>query len=167
MDHLFVETKFATEDSGLISGVAWKYGVPDRVGDMIEPGAFKSLQLPLPMLFSHDTSDPVGTWTAADEKDGGLYLKGQMLVADVARAREVLALVKSGAVKGLSIGFITKSATTRPGGGRTIKSAQLLEVSLVVIPMHPGARVTSAKSATAALQLAAALNRAKMALTRS
>ena len=105
------------------------------------------------MLFGHDLNDPIGTWDVASEKSDGLHLTGKMLVDDVPRARQVHALVKSGAVRGVSIGFITKSARSRPGGGRTIKSLELLEASLVTIPMHPGAKVTSAKSAVQALAL--------------
>lgn len=167
MDRLYFETKLLAEDAGAISGIAWKFAQPDRVGDMIELGAFKGASLPLPMLFGHDVNDPVGTWDTATEKADGLYLTGQLLVDDVARAREVHALVKSGAVKGISIGFITKKAISRTGGGRTIKSLELLEASLVTLPMHPGARVTSAKSAVEAIALVAALNRANLALTRS
>ena len=74
-------------------------------------------------------------------------------------AREVRALVRSGAVRGLSIGFVTRKAAARPGGGRTITSLELMEVSLVTLPMHPGARVTSAKSAVEALRVADAINR--------
>jgi len=165
LDRLFVETKVLADDAGTISGVAWKFGTPDRVGDWIEPGAFKGAKLPIPLLFGHDINDPVGTWDAAIEKSDGLHLTGKLLVDDVARAREVSALVKSGAVRGISIGFITKKASNRSGGGRTIKSLELLEASLVTIPMHPGARVTSAKSAVQALSLAAAIQRATSALS--
>lgn len=160
MERLFIETKVLADDAGAISGLAWKFGAPDRIGDWIEPGAFKGAKLPIPMLFGHDMNDPVGTWDAAEEKADGLHIAGKLLVDDVARAREVRALVKSGAVRGLSIGFITKKAQARPGGGRTIKSLELLEASLVTIPMHAGAKVTSAKSAVQALQLVAAINRA-------
>ena len=72
--------------------------------------------------------------------------------------------MQAGAVKGLSIGFETKKAVTRKGGGRTIKALDLAEISLVTIPMHPGARVTGAKSAAAAIALADAINRAAAAL---
>lgn len=160
MDRLFIETKIIGDDAGAISGLAWKFGTPDRIGDWIEPGAFKGAKLPLPMLFGHDMNDPVGTWDSAEEKADGLHVTGKLLVDDVARAREVRALVKSGAVRGLSIGFITNQASARPGGGRTIKSLELLEASLVTIPMHSGAKVTSAKSAVSALSVAAAINRA-------
>lgn len=160
MDRLFFETKLLADDAGAISGIAWKFGTPDRVGDMIEPGAFAKAALPLPMLFGHDGNDPVGTWDAAVEKGGALHLSGKLLVDEVARAREVRALVRSGAVRGISIGFVTGKAEPRPGGGRLIKSLELLEASLVTLPMHPGARVTSAKSAVQALAIAEAIHRA-------
>jgi HK97 family phage prohead protease len=112
------------------------------------------------MLFGHDPNDPVGTWDTAEEKADGLHLSGKLLVDDVARAREVRALVKSGAVRGISIGFQTRNASARPGGGRMIKALELFEASLVTIPMHPGARVTSAKSLTEALSLAEIIQRA-------
>ena len=167
MDRLFLETKIATDDDGSISGMAWRFGAPDRIGDWIEPGAFKGAKLPLPMLFGHDQNDPVGTWDAADEKSDGLHLKGKLLINDVARAREVSALVKSGAVRGVSIGFITRKAVSRTGGGRTIKSLDLLEASLVTIPMHPGARVTSAKAGIEAVRLAESINRAAAQIGRN
>lgn len=161
MDRLFLETKLLADSAtGAVSGIAWKFGSPDRIGDVILPGAFKKAVMPIPMLFGHDLSDPVGTWDVATEKADGLHLSGKMLVNDVVRAREVFALVQSGAAKGMSIGFITKKARSLPGGGREISDLELLEASIVTVPMHPGARVTSAKSAVQALALVAALNRA-------
>jgi len=165
MDRLFFETKILGADDGTITALVWPFGSGDRVNDWIEPGAFKGTKLPLPMLFGHDMNDPVGAWLEAEEKADGYYMKGHLLVNDLPRARQILALVQSGAVKGVSAGFIIKQATARKGGGRTIKSLELLEVSLVTIPMHPGARVTSAKSAIEAIRIAEAINRAARALS--
>ncbi|MFK8250653.1 HK97 family phage prohead protease [Ancylobacter terrae] len=164
MDHVYFETKVATDAAGAISGLAWKFGAPDRVGDWIEPGAFRGAKLPTPMLFAHDMRDPVGIWDRIEERADGLHVSGRLLVDDVARAREVRAFVQSGAVRGLSIGFIAKNAAARTGGGRTIRSLELLEVSLVTLPMHPGARVTGAKSVAAALTLADAIRRTSAAI---
>lgn len=160
MDKIFLETKFVAGNAGEIEGLAWSFGSPDRVGDVIEKGAFANVSLPLTMLFGHDQNDPIGVWTEAVEAPDGLRLKGKLLVEHVERAREVRALVQSGAVRGISIGFITRKAMARKGGGRTISQLQLLEASLVTLPMHPGARVTSAKSAVQALAIADAINRA-------
>jgi len=160
MHHAFLETKFDARDDGAISAVAWKFSQPDRIGDVIGKEAFAGMTMPLPMLFGHDGTDPVGVWEKAAPDGDDLRMSGKLLVNDVARAREVYALVKAGAVRGISIGFAIKGVEPRKGGGRTIKALDLLEASLVTIPMHPGAQIQSAKSAVRALKLAAALNRA-------
>lgn len=159
MDRLFFPTELKADDNGAISGIAWKYDAADRIGDMIAPGAFAKAALPIPMLAFHDMTDPVGVWESAEDKGGAWHVKGRLFVDEVARAREVRALVRGGAIKGLSIGFVTGKAAPRPGGGRMIKSLELFEVSLVTVGMHPGAKVTSAKSALAALSLASAIQR--------
>jgi len=160
MDRLYFETKVLAEDNGAITGIGWKFSQADRIGDMIDADAFKGAVMPLPLLFGHDPSDPIGIWETAEAKGDSLQLSGKLLIDAVPRAREVFALVKAGAVRGISIGFATKRAVSRIGGGRTIKALELLEASLVTIPMHPGARVTSAKDAVSALRVAAAIQRA-------
>jgi HK97 family phage prohead protease len=162
---LEVKARLAVDEAGAIKALAWPFGTPDRVGDVIEPGAFRKTATPMPMLFGHDPNDPVGVWETAVEQKDGLHLSGRLLVDDVQRAREVRALVKSGAVRGISIGFLTKKAKALSGGGRSISDLELLEASLVAIPMHPGARVTSAKSAVQALAIAEAINRVTATLT--
>jgi HK97 family phage prohead protease len=167
MERLETKASLAIDDAGVISGIAWPFGSPDRVGDVVEKGAFASARAPVPMLFAHDPADPVGAWTGLVEDSEGFKVTGRLFVDDVARAREVRAFVQGGAVGGLSIGFVTRKASPRRGGGRTISALDLVEVSLVTIPMHPGARLTAAKSAAAAIALAEALNRAAVALRRS
>ncbi len=167
LERLFIETKVAAGDSGEIEGIAWPFNAPDRVGDVIEKGAFAGTPLPLPMLFGHDGNDPVGAWSEAKEAADGLHLKGKLLIGEVKRADEVAALVKAGAVRGISIGFVTRKAVGRKGGGRTISKLELLEASLVAIPMHPGAKVTSAKSAVEAIRIAEAISRVASAIRSS
>ncbi|QDM14582.1 HK97 family phage prohead protease [Tardiphaga sp. vice352] len=164
-DLIELKATLSVEDSGVITAMAWPFAKPDRVGDMIEKGAFANAVMPIPMLFGHDVNDPVGAWDTATERSDGLHLKGNLLVNALPRARELLALIKSGAVRGISIGFVTKKAKARSGGGRTISVLELLEASLVTIPMHPGARITSAKSAIQAITIAEAIHRATAALT--
>ena len=161
----FIETKatLTTEDDGVISGIAWPFGTPDRVGDVIEKSAFTAAMAPLPMLFGHDHNEPVGVWDAISVTTKGLEVSGRLLTKDVVRAREVHALVKAKSIGGLSIGFMTQKATPRKGGGRNITALDLMEISLVAVPCHPGARV-SAKTSVQAIRLAEAINRAAMAL---
>lgn len=144
MNHLEFKAALTVSDAGEITGLAWPFGSADRVGDMIEKGAF-AFAGKVPMLFGHDQAQAVGVWDTITETAEGLQVKGRLLVDDVARAREVRALVREGAATGLSIGFVTKSAKGRAGGGRTIAALDLHEISIVPIPCHPGAKITSIK----------------------
>ncbi len=162
-DHLEIKASIEADDDGSVTGIAWPFGSADRVGDVIEPGAFITAKAPLPMLFGHDPNDPIGVWDDVSVDIEGLQVKGRLLIGDVLRAREVNALVKAKAVGGLSIGFITRKATARRGGGRNITALELAEISLVTIPSHPRARI-AAKQGVEALRLAESLNRAALAL---
>lgn len=143
---LEVKAAFTVSDEGEITGLAWPYGTPDRVGDVITKGAFTGTVAPIPMLFQHDQAQVIGVWDDITETPEGLAVKGRLLVQDVERAREVRGMIMAKAVTGLSIGFQTKAATPR-ARGRTITALDLVEVSIVAVPSHPGARITSAKSA--------------------
>lgn len=145
-ERLEFKAAFTADDAGEITGKAWDFSSPDRVGDVIEPAALADMVgKTLPLLFAHDQGQVLGPVTIKDFADNALNITGKMLVDDVARAREVRAMVKSGAVTGLSIGFITRKAMPRKGGGRTIQSLDLAEISLVAVPAHAGARITTVK----------------------
>lgn len=144
MKRLEFKAALSVSDAGEITGIAWPFGSPDRVGDVIEKGAF-AFNERLPMLFAHDQAQAIGVWDSLTETSAGLEVKGRLLVEQVERAREVRALVREGAVTGLSIGFETKAATGRPKGGRTITSLVLHEISIVSIPAHPGAQIQTIK----------------------
>lgn len=164
MQRLEFETKaLVVEEDGAIAGIAWPFGTPDRVGDMIMPGAFKSVAMPLPALYAHDPRDVVGVWESAVETSEGLEVKGRLLVDDVERAREVRSMVRAGAIRGLSVGFGIRKAAPRSGGGRTITDLDLREISLVSVPAHPRAQIRRVKSAAEAIALADAINRAAAA----
>ncbi|WP_279627808.1 HK97 family phage prohead protease [Thioclava nitratireducens] len=143
-DRLEVKASLSVSDEGEITGLAWPFGSADRVGDVIEKGAFIGPGS-LPMLFAHDQGQVVGVWDEIAETDAGLSVKGRLLIEDVERAREVRAMVRAGAVSGLSIGFVTKDAK-RQGKGRRITALELHEISIVAVPAHPGAQITSFKS---------------------
>lgn len=146
MDSIEIKADFAVTEEGALSGIAWPFGSPDRVGDVIDKGAFAKVVAPLPMLASHDQADVVGVWEEITETDDGLQVKGRLLTNDVARAREVRALIQAKALRGLSIGFKTLKAAPRQGGGRNIAELELLEISVVAVPAHPGARITESKA---------------------
>ncbi|KIN60637.1 Phage major capsid protein, HK97 family [Sulfitobacter noctilucae] len=143
-NYIEVKAALSVTDAGEITGIAWPFGSADRVGDVIEKGAITA-PATLPMLFAHDQGQVVGVWDHIAETDQGLTVKGRLLVDGVERAREVRAMIQSKAVTGLSIGFVTKQAK-RHAKGRTITAAHLHEISVVAVPCHPGAQITSIKS---------------------
>jgi HK97 family phage prohead protease len=158
MDKLEIKATLSVTDAGEIVGNAWPFGSADSIGDIITKGAFGAIPADLPMLFSHDPADLVGTWHEVAETDEGLTVKGQVHM-DMPRARSVLRLVKSQLIGGLSIGFRAKAATGTKGKGRVISALDLAEVSLVRNPSHPRARIISAKSFDAAEAVAAIIRR--------
>ena len=135
---------------GRFSGYASLFGEVDLGRDAIEPGAFSaSLETRgaggVRMLFQHDPAEVIGRWTVIREDERGLYVEGK-LATDVERAREVHALMKAGALDGLSIGFrAVKARSDRKTGVRRILEADLWEISVVTFPMLPTARVSNVK----------------------
>ena len=163
MHRLELKATLAISDDGELTGIAWPFGSgADSVGDIITKGAFGTIMPDLPILYQHNPSDLVGTWIEANETDKGLEVKGQLHL-DNLRARSVRAMLKSGLVSGLSIGFRTKAAT-KLGRNRVISALDLAEISLVREPSHPRARVTNTKSENAAFAVAEIINRATAAL---
>lgn len=151
-----------------IEGYACLFGVMDLGRDMVLPGAFaQSLARQGPggvrLLYQHDPAEPIGVWSEMFEDARGLYVRGA-LSPHVTRARECAALVRDGALDGLSIGFKTVEARTDPKARvRRIARVELWEVSVVTFPMQPGARIARAapdagvRLADAAARLSAAL----------
>ncbi|MCT8001259.1 HK97 family phage prohead protease [Sphingomonas sanguinis] len=103
----------------------------DRAGDVMRRGAFAGAE-PVPLLWQH-RGEPMGRIVALAEDDIGLSVDG--VVDDPA----LVALVRSGAVAGLSVGY--RPRVVHQGAARAILSAELLEISLVTVPMQPLARV--------------------------
>ncbi|MDC7787581.1 HK97 family phage prohead protease [Rhodoplanes sp. TEM] len=140
------------EPDGTVEGYASLFGEIDQARDMVMPGAFaqtlrtRGLRR-IPMLFQHDPSEPIGIWLELVEDFRGLKARGR-LIPDVARAREVLALVREGAVDGLSIGFRTVKGRIDPATRiRKLEAIDLWEISIVTFPLLAGARVRAVKSA--------------------
>jgi HK97 family phage prohead protease len=136
---------------GAFTGYASLFGLADQAGDVVMPGAFRdSLTERGPagirMLWQHDPATPLGVWDEVVEDGRGLKVAGRLDLA-VGKARELLALMRSGAVDGLSIGFRTERARKDPASGlRRLYRIDLWEISLVTFPMLPQARISSVKS---------------------
>ncbi|MCP5088320.1 MAG: HK97 family phage prohead protease [Rhodobacteraceae bacterium] len=138
------------DENGTFSGYASLFGKADLGNDKVARGAFRrSINERKPggirMLFQHNPDKPIGVWEDICEDQHGLKVQGR-IIKDVANGAEVLNLMRSGALDGLSIGFKTKrSRTDKKTGIREILEADLWEISIVTFPMLPDARVTQVK----------------------
>lgn len=143
----------ATNDDGTFSGYASVFGVKDSYDEIVAPGAFADSisewaergSMP-PILWQHRSGEPIGVHTTLKEDSVGLYIEGQLPVKDVVRAREAHALMKIKAVRGISIGFVTREDSfDRVTGIRTLKKIDLWENSIVTFAANPAAQVTAVK----------------------
>lgn len=138
------------DSDGTIEGYASLFGEIDQARDMVMPGAFARTLAArgvrrIPMLFQHDPAEPVGVWLELREDFRGLFARGK-LIPDVARAGELLALLRAGTADGLSIGFKTVKGRTDPKTRvRKLYDVELWEISLVTFPLLSSARVHAVK----------------------
>lgn len=141
-----------------IEGYASLFNLEDLSGDVVLPGAFAaglsaglsgglsggdSGGRSVPMLYQHEPTEPVGRWQVVRPDRKGLWVEGEILDASE-QSRTVQALVRRGALNGLSIGFRTRSSRPRPARGRFLEAIELWEVSIVTFPMLPQARLSLA-----------------------
>ncbi|MFA6266564.1 MAG: HK97 family phage prohead protease [Pseudolabrys sp.] len=142
-------------EDGTVEGYASLFGAIDQARDRVMRGAFaltlrqKSVRR-VPMLFQHDPAEPVGVWLELREDERGLYARGR-LIPEVARGRELLSLIRNGAIDGLSIGFRTVTGRIDPRTRvRSLLAVDLWEISIVTFPLLTGARVHAVKGAARA-----------------
>ena len=158
------EIKLEDSDNGVFSGYGSMFnGKPDSYGDIILEGAFaETIQKSgrngngIAMLWQHNSHEPIGVWTEIVENSKGLKVTGE-LILEVQKAKEAYALMKKGAVRGLSIGFdyfrdnkgmpIEGSFEDDDKKGiRYIKKVNLYEISPVTFPANTRATITNVKS---------------------
>lgn len=141
-------------DDGSFEGYGSVFGGdPDSYGEIVAPGAFleslselKAKNRIVPVLWQHRAAEPIGVYDQLAEDSHGLKVKGRLLKDDVAQAREAHALLKAGAVTGLSIGYWVRQASyDEKTGIRTLHKLDLVEVSLVTFPAKDDARVEAVK----------------------
>lgn len=118
------------------AGYAAVFDRIDRGGDVVRPGAFaRSLQRggTVPLLWQHQAGRPIGRVEYLKEDRRGLRVIGRVVDARAG------ALLRTGAVSGLSFGYRVREAHGEKP--RELGELELVEVSLVTFPMQPRARV--------------------------
>lgn len=131
------------------SGYASVFGQVDSYGDTIDPNAYdltlKDRVRPVRMRWNH-YGPVIGKWLRMTTDKTGLFVEGE-LTPGHSKAIDTYASLKHGAVDGLSIGYIARSAVENPNGTRLLKEIELVEISIVEEPADINATVSSIKSA--------------------
>jgi HK97 family phage prohead protease len=151
------EVKFCELDlktvglDGVFEGYAALFNRADLGRDVVLPGAFRATLAErgppgVRMLFQHDPNQPIGVWLKLHEDARGLHVRGRIM-SEVAKGREVLSLMRAGAIDGLSIGFrAIKGVRDARTGIRRLEKIDLWEISVVTFPMQPEARIGAVKA---------------------
>ena len=137
------------DDRRVFKGVATTL-TPDRTEDVVEPsgGVFK---LPMPLLYHHQKDKPIGNITSARVTSKGIEVEGFVQKFDEPptlkeRVDVAWAEMKSGLVRGLSIGFKPlKREFIKETGGTRFLSWEWLELSAVTVPANSEATITHIK----------------------
>jgi HK97 family phage prohead protease len=126
------------------AGYAAVFDRADRGGDVVRLGAFaravKRGAGAVPLLWQHEAGRPIGRIEYLREDKRGLRVIGRLVDKSAA------ALLKDGAVGGLSFGYRVREAKGEQP--RELTDLELVEVSLVTFPMQPKARVHAVESDT-------------------
>lgn len=147
----------SVDEQGDFSGYASIFGVVDSQNDRMKRGAFretlKENMHNVRLLWQHDFEEPIGVFTTLREDARGLYVEGRLLL-DVQRAKEAYALLKAGAICGLSIGYVpVEYHLDADTGVRVLEEVALYEVSLVTFPANSEATVHAVKQEDMTAQL--------------
>ena len=152
-----LQVRSVDEDARVIRGIATTPS-PDRMGDVVEPLGV-SFKNPMPLLWQHNHSQPVGTVKFDKPTKDGITFEASVAIIDEPgvlkdRVDEAWQSVKAGLVRAVSIGFRSLEHTVmKDGGWRFIKS-EVLELSLVTIPANADATITAIKSIDTELRAA-------------
>lgn len=167
--------KASDAEQGVFTGIASAVGVLDAHNEVIEAGAFdgNDLAKTYPLLWQHDTRNPVGVVKFAVDARGDLIVEKGEINLDTQQGREAHSLMKQGAITKMSIGFnIPQGALKWDEEANIVRilSVDLWEVSLVTFAANPGADILDVKDAALAEaerlkagKVLSAANRAKVA----
>lgn len=161
--------KASADEAFTFEGYLSTFGNADCVGDVIEHGAFDDSlkkKAVVPMLFNHDRNSIIGKMELS-VNSVGLYVTAY-LAENIQKAQEVYELLKFGALDSMSIGMRVNEYEpidkADPWGAWLIKSAEVLEGSVVTIPANDQAVITSVKDDTE--DVIKALKRENLALRK-
>ena len=144
------EIKSYDEDERIIEGIATT-PTPDRMGDIVEPEGAK-FALPVPLLWQHNSSAPIGNVEFAKVEKGGIRFRARLAKVTEPgtlkdRLDEAWQSIKAGIVRGVSIGFRALELNyLADNSGIHFKVWEWLELSVVTVPAQAEATIDRIKS---------------------
>lgn len=151
--YALLDVKAFDEEQRIIEGIATT-PTPDRGGDILEP-AGAQFTLPIPLLWQHDQTQPIGEVFEARVTPAGIAIKARIARVDEPgrlkdRVDEAWHSLKAHLVRGLSVGWKPLEALPIKGsfGIRAVKWIWA-ELSAVTIPQNVEATIFAVKSAAA------------------
>jgi HK97 family phage major capsid protein/HK97 family phage prohead protease len=144
--------KSIDEDQRIITGIATT-PTPDRMGDVVEPKGAE-FQLPIPLLWQHKSSEPIGEVFEAKVTNEGIEIKARVQKIEEPgklkdRIDEAWQSIKYKLVRGLSIGFSSQEYSRLDNGGLRFLKWLWLELSAVTIPANHEANIQTVKAFSA------------------
>src|SRR5262245_9445152 len=142
--------KTVDDDARTITGMATT-PTPDRLEDVVEPEGAQ-FKLPLPLLWQHDSKQPIGHVTHAKATKNGIDIVAKLTqIAEPGKLKDRLdeawQSIKAGLVSGLSIGFRALEHEFMPETkGIRFKKWEFLELSAVTIPANSEANIITIRN---------------------
>ncbi|MGF6877375.1 HK97 family phage prohead protease [Paraburkholderia sp. MM5477-R1] len=139
----------ADDDARVIEGIA-STPTADRYGDIVEPLGAK-FAVPMPLLWQHEHTAPVGTVEFAKLTQDGIPFRATVAKVDDPgtlkdRLDEAWQSVKAKLVRAVSIGFRPLEYSYMDEGGIRYLSWEWIELSLVTIPANAEATINTIRS---------------------
>lgn len=131
------KVKSLNKKSVVIEGIANK-AIVDRGDDLIPAEAWELdefKQNPI-MFFNHDRNIPIGKALDIYTSEEGLHIKAQISNSKAAPMPFIRDMIAEGVLRTFSVGFDPKGSIEQKDGINVINRANLLEVSVVSIPMN-------------------------------
>ena len=146
-----LEVKSFDDDDREITGIATTPSA-DRMGDVVESKGAE-FKLPIPLLWQHDSRQPIGEVYAAKVTSDGIEVKARLVKSEGTtgklkeRLDEAWQSIKIGLVKGLSIGFRSIEETfDKQTYAFHFLRWEWMELSAVTIPANSEATIQTVKS---------------------
>jgi HK97 family phage major capsid protein/HK97 family phage prohead protease len=145
-----LEVKSLSAERRTFSGIASTPEL-DRQGDIVDPAGV-TFRNPVPLLFHHDQTQPIGTAVLTATPEGILFEATIPVVTDPGplktRVDDAWQCIQAGVIRAISSGIrpLANGVQHVKSGVRKLTKSEICEISLVTIPANVSASILYVKS---------------------